>query len=113
MNTNSPSLVNSRIYAREHNPEVLIFSLSALSRTTFRVDVDVLGKEGDVAGLTVLMRVRVLRGVRGIGIEYAKTWRWGVPGGEGFGGVGYVLVPKPEATSTGRRPLPVNPSQAE
>lgn len=70
--------------------------------------------EGDAAGFRVFVRVWPLFGVKGMGIEYARTRRWGVRGGEGIGGgVGYVLVPKPDATSNGRRPVPRNPSQAE
>ena len=75
---------------------------SGSSRTKFRVAVDELGLEGDAASLTVLVRVELLCGVKGIGIEYVRTWHWGVMGSEAIGGVGYRLVPKPEATSTGR-----------
>jgi hypothetical protein len=71
--------------------------------------------EGDMTCSTVLMGVWVLRGERDIGLEYAWM-RLGVLGGEGperIGGVGYGLVPKVIATLEGRRPVLVNPSQAD
>ena len=80
------------------------------SRTSFCADVEVFGYEGDAAGL---MGVWVRCGVGEIRIEYAGTWCWGVMGGGATGGVGYDLEPNVEATSTGSRPVLVNPSQAE